>query len=91
MEQRIVHTSHRFDKDAALAVRRGCNTGKLRSVIELLSTHQPLPSEFKDHPLKGDWKEYRDLHIEPDWLLIYKRDEGNLWLVRTGSHADLFG
>jgi addiction module RelE/StbE family toxin len=39
----------------------------------------------------GYWKGYRDIHIEPDWLLIYKRDEKNIWLVRTGAHADLFG
>jgi mRNA interferase YafQ len=91
MEQRNVHTSNRFDKDAALAVRRGKDTAKLRAVIALLMSDQPLPDELKDHPLKGYWKGYRDLHIETDWLLIYKLDEKNLWLVRTGTHADLFG
>ncbi len=91
MKQRKVHTSHKFDKDAALAVRRGKDTAKLRETIELLTSDQPLPDQLKDHPLKGPLKGYRDLHIEPDWLLIYKRDEKNLWLVRTGAHADLFG
>jgi mRNA interferase YafQ len=91
MGRRNVHTSHRFDKDAALAIRRGKDTTKLRAVITLLAGDQPLPGELKDHPLKGYWKGYRDIHIEPDWLLIYKRDEKNIWLVRTGAHADLFG
>jgi mRNA interferase YafQ len=91
MARRKVHTSNRFEKDAALAVRRGKNTEKLRAVIELLLSNHPLPREFKDHPLKGDWKNYRDIHIEPDWVLIYKIDDENLWLIRTGTHADLFG
>ena len=72
-------------------MRRGRDKGNLRAFIELLTTHSPIPNEYKDHSLKGDYKGYRDLHIEPDWLLIYKRDEKNLWLVRTGSHADIFG
>ena len=91
MANRKIHTSSKFEKDAALAVRRGKDTTKLRAIIELLATHQPIPREFKDHPLKGNWKNYRDIHIETDWLLIYKTDDENLWLVRTGSHADLFG
>lgn len=89
--QRTVHTTKRFEKDTALAIRRGKNTAKLRAVIEILARGQPLPRELNDHPLKGPWNGYRDLHIEPDWVLIYKADERNLWLVRTGSHADLFG
>ena len=91
MTPRTVHTSSRFAKDAALAVRRGKQATKLRAVIELLTARQQLPRELKDHPLKGGWNGYRDLHIEPDWLLIYKADDVNLWLVRTGSHADIFG
>jgi mRNA interferase YafQ len=41
--------------------------------------------------LKGDWVGYRDLHIEPDWLLLYRVNETELMLARTGSHSDLFG
>ena len=63
----------------------------LRNVLRLLLTGEPIPAAYKDHSLKGDWKHYRDLHIEPDWLLIYKADEENIWLVRTGTHADIFG
>lgn len=89
---RAVHTSKKFDKDVVLSKKRSKNTQKLRDVIDLLVTRRnPLPRALKDHPLAGNWKGYRDLHIEPDWVLIYKVDATNLWLVRTGSHADLFG
>jgi mRNA interferase YafQ len=91
MKPRQVHTSGKFVKDAALAVRRGKDTTKLRAVIASLRSDQSPPKEWKDHPLKGPWQGYRDLHIEPDWLLIYKRNDENLWLVRTGTHTDLFG
>jgi mRNA interferase YafQ len=63
---------------------------KLRSVLELLIAGEELPAGYKDHPLKGDWKGYRDAHIEPDWLLIYRVAGDELHLARTGSHADLF-
>lgn len=91
MKPRIVHTTNKFDKAVALAKRRGKDTAKLRAVIELLVTRQALPRELKDHPLKGDRKNYRDLHIEPDWLLLYKTCDENLWLVHTGTHSDIFG
>ena len=51
---------------------------------------EELPASYKDHPLKGDWKGYRDAHLEPDWPLIYRVVGDELYLVRTGSHADLF-
>jgi mRNA interferase YafQ len=59
-------------------------------VILLLIAGNPLPARCKDYPLAGDWKHFRDCHIEPDWLLIYKIDGGDLYLVRTGTHSDLF-
>lgn len=87
MQRRNAHTANKFDKDVALAVRRGKDTNKLRAVIELLVTRQPLPRELKDHPLKGGFKGACDLHIEPDWVLVYQADNENLWLIRTGTHA----
>ncbi len=63
---------------------------KLRELILLLLSEDALPGRYKDHPLKGNWKSYRDAHIEPDWLLIYRIAGDELHLVRTGSHADLF-
>ena len=64
--------------------------GKLRQVLLLLLNGEPLPERYKDHPLRGNWNGYRDLHIEPDWLLIYRIFGDELHLARTGSHSDLF-
>jgi mRNA interferase YafQ len=63
---------------------------KLRAVIETLCQRQPLAPRHQDHPLGGDWKGWRDCHVEPDWVLIYKATETTLILGRTGTHADLF-
>ena len=91
MAIRRLNTTNKFEKDIDLAKRRGKDMGKIRTVIDLLVNSHPLPSALNDHPLKGEFKGYRDLHIEADWLLIYKVDDKDLWLSRTGSHADLFG
>ncbi|MGO9208974.1 MAG: type II toxin-antitoxin system YafQ family toxin [Terriglobales bacterium] len=79
-----------FRRDVKLAKRRGKDLSKLRGLILLLAEGQPLPPRYKDHPLSGDWKHYRDCHIESDWLLIYKIEGDDLCLVRTGTHSDLF-
>jgi len=49
-----------------------------------------LPARYKDHGLAGNWKHFRDCHIEPDWLLIYRVDGDDFYLVRTGTDSDLF-
>lgn len=72
------------------AQQRGYDMAKLKAVMTLLLTEAPLPQELRDHPLKGKWKSYRDLHIEPDWLLIYKIDGEDCIFARTGTHTDLF-
>ena len=64
---------------------------KLKAVILLLLDDKPLEPRHRDHALKGDWVGYRDLHIEPDWLLLYRLTETEMWLARTGTHSDLFG
>jgi len=63
---------------------------KLRELILLLLAGEALPERHRDHSLKGNWQSYRDAHIEPDWLLIYRVAGDELHLVRTGSHADPF-
>jgi len=82
--------SAQFRRDVKVAQRRGKDLSKLRELILLLAEGQPLPPRYKDHPLSGDWKHYRDCHIESDWLLIYKIEGDDLYLVRTGTHSDLF-
>ena len=80
-----------FKRDVKRAEKRGKNMAKLRRVIGLLLADHPLPRELSDHPLKGKWKPRRDLHIEPDWLLIYRIDDDAVCFERTGTHSDLFG
>ena len=63
---------------------------KLRALLAALIQQASLPARYRDHPLRGNWRDYRELHIEPDWLLIYRIEGDELQLVRTGSHADLF-
>lgn len=83
-----------FKKDYKLAVKRGCNPQKLSDVISILANEQPLPPKYKDHPLINSkhYKNVRECHIEPDWLLIYKIVDQTLILelLRTGTHSDLF-
>jgi mRNA interferase YafQ len=59
-------------------------------VVELLIHDKSLPEKYRDHALINDWKNYRECHIKPDWLLIYKLYDNLLLLARTGSHSELF-
>lgn len=70
--------------------RRGKDLDKLKIVIELLLYDRELPTTLRDHELTGQWKGARDLHIDPDWLLLYEISDEELVLIRTGSHSDLF-
>ncbi|HTV07091.1 MAG TPA: type II toxin-antitoxin system YafQ family toxin [Acidobacteriaceae bacterium] len=79
-----------FRRDVKKAEKRGKDMAKLRELILLLAENKPLPPRYKDHPLSGVWRHFRDCHIEPDWLLLYKIDGDMLYLVRTGTHSDLF-
>jgi mRNA interferase YafQ len=79
-----------FKKDVKLAEKRGKDMGKLRRVLSMLINEEVLPESYLDHSLGGNWQRHRDLHIEPDWLLIYRIDGTDLYLERTGSHSDLF-
>ena len=88
---RNVVRSTAFKKDVKRAEKRGKDMAKLKAILLLLINDLPLAPRHRDHPLKGDWVGYRDLHIEPDWLLLYRVTATELMLARTGSHADLFG
>jgi mRNA interferase YafQ len=85
----ILDTTTQFDRDAKRQEKRGKSLDKLHAIVRSLRTHQPLAPKHRDHALTGDWKGYRDCHIEPDWVLIYMRKPDKLTLVRTGSHSDL--
>ncbi len=87
---RTVISGGQFRRDVKLAEKRGKDLAKLRELILLLTEGAPLPQRYREHSLGGNWRHYRDCHLEPDWLLIYKIDGDDLYLVRTGSHSDLF-
>jgi len=87
---RLVVQVTQFKRDVKLAQKRRKDMSKLRDLVLLLAEGEPLPAAYKDHSLSGDWKHHRDCHIEPDWLVIYKIDGNDVYLVRTGTHADLF-
>lgn len=84
-----------FKRDLKLAKKRGYNISKLNAIVKMLADGgytQELIDLFDDHELHGNWKNYRELHIQPDWLLIYEiaEDVLVLSLSRTGTHSDLF-
>ena len=79
-----------FRKDVKKLRKRGKDLGKLASVVELLVSSDDLPDRLRDHALAGNWMGWRNCHIEPDWLLIYKPLSDELTLGRSGSHSELF-
>ncbi|MFA5630988.1 MAG: type II toxin-antitoxin system YafQ family toxin [Porticoccaceae bacterium] len=82
--------SGQFKRDVKQAQKRGKDMEKLKTLLGLLIKGKPLPATYLDHPLKGDWRGFRDAHIEPDWLLIYKVVGEAVRFERTGRHVDLF-
>ena len=84
-----VYTSA-FKQDWKRVSKRGYDMDKLKKVIGLLVNDEPLPTEYRDHQLTGDLKSHRELHIEPDWLLIYKIAGDDCIFAHTGTHSDLF-
>ena len=80
----------RFERDVDRMRKRGEDMEKFTTVVVALCSRQPLEASLKDHPLKGDWKDWRDCHVAPDWIIIYRSTDDELILARTGTHADLF-
>ena len=88
---KIVYTS-KMKHDVKLMQKRGKNISKLTEVLDLLACGKTLPAKNKDHQLSGNLNDFRECHIEPDWLLIYRIEHDVLVLTATatGSHSDLF-
>ena len=86
--------SAKFRRNRRLLIKRGYDMSKLEKTVDLLLADNLMPPEYRDHPLKGNYKGYRECHVdgEGNWLLIYKKHEDKLILVftATGTHADLF-
>ena len=79
-----------FKKDWKRQSKRGKDLEKLAEVIKTLCARRSLPDRCRDHPLGGDWKGWRDCHVEGDWILIYRATDTTLVLGRTGTPSDLF-
>ena len=84
--------SQRFQRDLRLSHKRGCNIPKLKMIIQRLATGQELPPRCRDHELSRRYKEFRECHIEPDWILVYRLELSKkiLYLFRHGTHDDIF-
>ena len=91
MQYELILTG-KFKKSLKLAKRRGLNLELLDEVVTMLQKNIPLEEKYRDHGFKGKYQGFRECHIQPDWLLIYLKENDvlTLTLVDTGSHADLF-
>ena len=92
INKRKIKRSAQFKKDLKLAKKQGKNLMLANEIITILANDEPLPPKHNDHALVGNWRGYRECHITPDWLLVYKKkDSGELILslARIASHSDL--
>jgi addiction module toxin, RelE/StbE family len=80
-----------FIRDYKKQIKRHKDPALLDEIVELLLDGIPLPEKNRDHALSGEWQGFRECHIEPDWLLVYRIYENTLVLAlsRTGTHSDL--
>ena len=85
-----VRYSTKFKKDFKTCVKRHYKMELLQQAIDILRIPDALPPKNRDHNLSGNYSKYRECHIESDWLLIYRQENNELLLYRTGTHADLF-
>lgn len=87
-----IKTTSQFKKGLKRAKKRGLNLDLIMDVIENLKNGNTLDKKYNDHALKGKYKDFRECHIQPDWLLVYfiENDILTLTLVDTSTHADIF-
>jgi mRNA interferase YafQ len=87
-----LESSNKFLKDLKLMKKRGLRLNLLDEVVTLLVSTGKLPVRYKPHKLSGNYKNYWECHIQPDWLLIWQQDDKIklVSLSRTGTHSDLF-
>lgn len=82
--------SGKMKKDLKTCQKRGYNFSLFEEIVDTLQVPEPLKIKNKDHDLKGNYRGYRECHVAPDWLLVYRQNEEYLELYRTGTHSDLF-
>lgn len=78
-----------FKRDYKKLKSQGKNVEALTTVMDMLINEAKLPDIYQDHQLKGEWKDFRELHIGYDWLLIYRIANGAVYFTRTGTHAEI--
>lgn len=83
--------SSRFKRDVEKAKRSGRDMAKLTAIMTAIAERRRLEPAREDHALRGEWKGYRDCHVEGDWVLIYKVEGGKASFARTGTHSEVFG
>ena len=83
--------TNQIKKQLKLLKKRGYDMCLFKEIVDMLIDGVTLPDKYRDHPLKGDKRGYRDCHIQPDWVLIYKinKDVLTLILSETGTHSDI--
>lgn len=86
-----IRPTSQFKKDLKKSRKQGRDLEHLKTVLEQLAKMQPLPLSYNDHKLKGIWQDFRECHIEPDWVLIYTITDFELRPARLGTHSELFG
>lgn len=91
MKYRLIQTGE-FKSDLKRVKKRHCDLDILKAVVEMLAEGKDLDPKYRDHALPGNFEGCRECHLQPDWLLIYKKLEKELVMVltRTGTHSDLF-
>ena len=84
--------TNKFNKDVKLLQKRGYNMELFKNATLLLEATGNLPSAYNPHKLAGNYADYWEAHLKPDWLIIWKLviKENAIWLTRTGTHSDLF-
>ena len=87
-----IRPTNKFRQDLKLCQKRGYNMQAITDVIKELAAGETLPPQNRDHELSGNYKGFRECHIQPDWLLVYRINNNDLilFLSRTGTHSDLF-
>lgn len=85
-------TTKQFEKDFKRMIKRGKDMEKIKTVMRRLANEEILDIRHRDHKLTGDFEGFRECHIEPDWLLVYRINKRDISIIflRTGSHADIF-
>ena len=91
IKYRIVQT-RQFKKDLKIIIRRKYNLSLINTLVDIISSGEDVPKIYYNHILSGNYVGLNECHITPDWLLIYKINEAEstLYLIRTGTHSDLF-